>query len=155
MQISLQITLAAETHLVDELTLKLLLTTKVEKSLILLKCIRKLTVPNMEEQLILFLNTSIRKRASRCFRLEWSVEILSLGSLPSSLLQRTPAKNLLWYKVANFFNSFEFGRISRCNGVPGNGCIFQFGSYKGGIQNRKAMRTGERRGNIMNQAQNF
>jgi hypothetical protein len=70
MPISLQITLAAETHLVDELTLKLLLTTKVEKSVILLKGIRKITVPNMVEQLIIFLNTSIRKRASRCFRLE-------------------------------------------------------------------------------------
>jgi hypothetical protein len=31
----------------------------------------------MEEHLILFLNTLIRKRASGCLRLEWSVEILS------------------------------------------------------------------------------
>jgi hypothetical protein len=47
MSISLQITLAAETHLADGLTFKLLLTTKV-KSLILLEGTR------MEEQLILF-----------------------------------------------------------------------------------------------------
>jgi hypothetical protein len=46
MSISLQITLAAETHLADGLTFKLLLTTKVEKSLILLEGTR------MEEQLI-------------------------------------------------------------------------------------------------------
>jgi hypothetical protein len=70
MSISLQIKLAAETHLTDGLTVKVLLTTKVEKSLILLEGIRKLTVSNMEKQLILFLKTLIRKRASRCFRLE-------------------------------------------------------------------------------------
>jgi hypothetical protein len=70
MSISLQITLATETHLADRLTLKLLLTMKVEKSLILLEGICKLTVSNVEEQLISFLNTLIRKRASRCFRLE-------------------------------------------------------------------------------------
>jgi hypothetical protein len=70
MSVSLQITLAADTQPADELTFKLWLTTKVEKSLILLVGIRKLTVSNMEEQLILFLNTLIRKRASRCFRPE-------------------------------------------------------------------------------------
>jgi hypothetical protein len=70
MSISLQITLAAETHLAEGLTLKFLLTTKVEKSLILLEGIRSLTVSNMEEQLILFLNTLTRKRTSRYFRLE-------------------------------------------------------------------------------------
>jgi hypothetical protein len=58
MLISLQITLAAETHLVDGVILKLL-TTKVEKSLILLEGICKLTVSNMEEQLILSLNALI------------------------------------------------------------------------------------------------
>jgi hypothetical protein len=31
---------------------------------------RKLIVSNKDEQLILFVNTLIRKRASRCFRLE-------------------------------------------------------------------------------------
>jgi hypothetical protein len=70
MSVSLQIALAAETHIADGLTLKLCLTTKVEKSLIILVGISKLTVSNTEEQLILFLNTFIRKRASRCFRLE-------------------------------------------------------------------------------------
>jgi hypothetical protein len=65
MSISLHIALAAE-----GLTLKLWLATKVEKSLILLEGIRKLTVSNMEEQLILFLNALIRKRAPRCFLLE-------------------------------------------------------------------------------------
>jgi hypothetical protein len=64
----LQVTLAAETHLADGLTLKLLLTMKTEKSLVLLE--GKLAVSNMEEQLILFLNTLIRKIAPRCFRLE-------------------------------------------------------------------------------------
>jgi hypothetical protein len=44
MSISLHIALAAETHLTEGLTLKLWLTTKIEKSLILLEGIRKLTV---------------------------------------------------------------------------------------------------------------
>jgi hypothetical protein len=69
MPIYLQMT-AVESHLADRLTLKLLLTTKVEKCLILLEGMRKLTVSNMEEHLILFLNTLIRKRASGCLRLE-------------------------------------------------------------------------------------
>jgi hypothetical protein len=59
MLISLQITLAAETHLADGMSLKLLLTTKVEKSLIILEGICKLTISNMEEQLILSLNALI------------------------------------------------------------------------------------------------
>jgi hypothetical protein len=70
MSISLHIALAAETHLTDGLTLKLWFTKKVEKSLILLEGTRKLTVSNMEEQQILFINTLIRKIASRCFLLE-------------------------------------------------------------------------------------
>jgi hypothetical protein len=70
MSISLHIALAAETHLAEGLTLRLWLTTKVEKSLILLEGIRKLTVSHMEEQLNLFLNTLIRKRTPRCFLLE-------------------------------------------------------------------------------------
>jgi hypothetical protein len=70
MSITLHITLAAETHLSDGLTLKLWLTTKVEKSVILLEGMRKLTVSNKEEQLILFINTLLRKRASRYFLLE-------------------------------------------------------------------------------------
>jgi hypothetical protein len=104
----LPITFAAEKHLADGLTLKLLLTTKVEKSLILLEGIRKLTVSNVEEQLILFLNTLIRKRALRCFRLERSVEILSPDSLPSYLLQQTPAEKYAMVQGSNFLNSFEF-----------------------------------------------
>jgi hypothetical protein len=40
-------------------------------------------------------------------------------------------------------------------GVPGNRCIFQFGSHKGGIQNTETMSSGERRGNITNQFQHF
>jgi hypothetical protein len=43
MSVSLHIALAAETHLAEGLTLKLWLTTKVEKSLILLESTRKLT----------------------------------------------------------------------------------------------------------------
>jgi hypothetical protein len=70
MSISLHIALAAETHVAGGLTLKLWLTTNVENSLILLEVIRKLTLSNMEEKLILFLNTLIRKRASKCFLLE-------------------------------------------------------------------------------------
>jgi hypothetical protein len=70
MSVSLQIALAAETHLADGLTLKLWLTTKVERSVIIVVDIRKLTVSNMEEQLILFVNTLIGERASRCFRLD-------------------------------------------------------------------------------------
>jgi hypothetical protein len=45
------IVLAAETHLADGLTLKLWLTTKVEKSLILLEGVHKLKVSNMEDHL--------------------------------------------------------------------------------------------------------
>jgi hypothetical protein len=67
--------LAAEIQLADGLTLKLWLTTKVEKSVIILVVIRKLTVSNMKEQLILFLNTVIR-RESRCFRLELIIIII-------------------------------------------------------------------------------
>jgi heme/copper-type cytochrome/quinol oxidase subunit 4 len=67
--------LAAEIQLADGLTLTLWLTTKVEKSVIILVVIRKLTVSNMEEQLILFLNTVIR-RESRCFRLELIIIII-------------------------------------------------------------------------------
>jgi hypothetical protein len=63
MSVSLHIVLAAETHLADGLTLKLWLTTKVEKSLILLEAIHKLTVSNMEEQLILFVNTPFKAEA--------------------------------------------------------------------------------------------
>jgi hypothetical protein len=59
MSLSLQVAFSAETHVAGGLTLKLLLTTKVEKSLIFLGDIRKLTVSNMEEQIILFLNTLI------------------------------------------------------------------------------------------------
>jgi hypothetical protein len=33
--------------------------------------------------------------------------------------------------------------------------MLEFGSYKSRTQNRKAMRSGERRGNITNQAQNL
>jgi hypothetical protein len=57
LSVSLQIALAAETHLADGLTLKLWLTMKEEKSLIILLGILKLTVSNKEEQLIVFLNT--------------------------------------------------------------------------------------------------
>jgi hypothetical protein len=70
MSASLQITLAAETHLADGMTLKLWLTAKVEKSDILIEGIRRLTVSNVGERLILFLTTLIRKRASKCFPLE-------------------------------------------------------------------------------------
>jgi hypothetical protein len=70
MSVSLHIALAAEIHVADGLTLKLWLTTNVENSLILLEGIRKLTLSNMEEKVIIFLNTLIRKRASKCFLLE-------------------------------------------------------------------------------------
>jgi hypothetical protein len=52
-------------------------------------------------------------------------------------------------------NSFEFERIRRCNGVPGSGCLLQFGSYKDGMQNTKAMGSGERRVNVTNETQTF
>jgi hypothetical protein len=67
MSVPLQIALATETYLADGLTLKLRLTTKVQKSLIIQVGIRKLTVPSMEEQLILFLNALIRKRSIKMF----------------------------------------------------------------------------------------
>jgi hypothetical protein len=70
MSVSLQIALAAEINPADGLTLKLWLTTNVQKCLIILLGIFQLTVSNIEIQLILFLNTLIRKRASRCFRLK-------------------------------------------------------------------------------------
>jgi DNA-binding TFAR19-related protein (PDSD5 family) len=61
---------AAVTHLVEGLSLEALLTLNVEKSLIWLVGTRRLTVSITEQQLILFLKTLIRNKASRCCRLE-------------------------------------------------------------------------------------
>jgi hypothetical protein len=55
---------AAVTHLVEGLSLETLLTLKVEKSLICLVRARRPTV-SIIEQLILFLKTLIRNKASR------------------------------------------------------------------------------------------
>jgi hypothetical protein len=52
---------AAVTHLVEGLSLEALLTLKVETSLICLVGTRKPTVSIIEQQLILFLKTLIRK----------------------------------------------------------------------------------------------
>jgi hypothetical protein len=49
MSVTLQIALAAETQLAGGPTLKLWLTSKVEKSLIILVGIRNVTTSNMEE----------------------------------------------------------------------------------------------------------
>jgi hypothetical protein len=67
MSVALQRALAAETHLANDLTLKLRLTTKIEKSLIILVGICKLTVRNMEEQLILFLKNINKKNGIKMF----------------------------------------------------------------------------------------
>jgi hypothetical protein len=66
----LQTALAAETHLAEGLTLKLRFTLKVEKFLIDLVGMRRLTVSKTDEQLILPLKILTRKRASRCILLK-------------------------------------------------------------------------------------
>jgi hypothetical protein len=65
---SLQIVLAAETHLADRLTSKLQLTINAAQSLIILEGTRFLTNQIWKEQLILFLNTSVRCTTSSCLR---------------------------------------------------------------------------------------
>jgi hypothetical protein len=62
MSMSLQKTLVSEKHLAEGLTLKLWLTINVEQSPIIVAGTRIMTESNMEEQLILFLNTLIRNR---------------------------------------------------------------------------------------------
>jgi hypothetical protein len=81
----LQTVLTAETHLAEGLTLKLRCTVKVEKSLTDLVVMRRLTVSKTDEQLILPLKTLIRKRASRCLLLKWSVKIFNITKMSSYL----------------------------------------------------------------------
>jgi hypothetical protein len=65
-----QMLFAAVTHLVEGLSLEILLTLKVEKSLICLVDTHTPTVSMTEQQPILFLETLIRNKASRFCRLE-------------------------------------------------------------------------------------
>jgi hypothetical protein len=62
--------MAAETHLAEGLALKLRRAEKVEKSLMDLEGIRKLTESKIEGQAMLPLNTLIRNTASRCLLLK-------------------------------------------------------------------------------------
>jgi hypothetical protein len=64
-----QTVLAAETHLAERLAVKLRWTEKVEKSLMDLERMRKLTETNTEGQAILHLKALMRKTASRCLLL--------------------------------------------------------------------------------------
>jgi hypothetical protein len=66
----LQMLFAAITHLVEGLSIETFLTLKVEKSLICFAGIRKPTLPLIEQQLILFLITLTRNKASMCCRLD-------------------------------------------------------------------------------------
>jgi hypothetical protein len=66
----LQMLFAAITHPVEGLSLETFLTLKVEKSLSCFAGICKPTVYIIEQQLILFLKTLIRNKASKCCRLE-------------------------------------------------------------------------------------
>jgi hypothetical protein len=61
---------AAITHPVEGLSLETFLTPNVEKSLICSAAICKPTESIIEQQLILFLITLTRNKASRCCRLE-------------------------------------------------------------------------------------
>jgi hypothetical protein len=61
----LQMLSAAVTHLVEGLSLEILLTLKVEKSLICLVGTWRPTVSITEQHSIMFLKTLIRNRASR------------------------------------------------------------------------------------------
>jgi hypothetical protein len=66
----LQMLFAAITHLVEGLSLETFFTLKVEKSLICFAGIYRPTLSIIEQQLILFLKTLTRNKASRCCRLE-------------------------------------------------------------------------------------
>jgi hypothetical protein len=81
----LQTALAAETQLAEGITLKLRCTVKVEQFLIDLVGMRRLTVSKTDEQLILPLKILIRKRASRCLLLKWSVKKFNLTKMSSYL----------------------------------------------------------------------
>jgi hypothetical protein len=81
----LQTALAAETYLAEGLTFKLRCKVKVEWSLIDLVVMSRLTVSKTDEQLILPLKTLIRKMASRCLLLKWSVKKFNLTKMSSYL----------------------------------------------------------------------
>jgi hypothetical protein len=66
----LQTLLAAITHLVEGLSLETFFTLKVENSLICFAGIYRPTVSIIEQQLIFFLKTLTRNKASRCCLLE-------------------------------------------------------------------------------------
>jgi hypothetical protein len=66
----LQMPFAAITHLVEGLSLETFFTLKEEMSLICFEGICKPTVSIMEQELILFLKSLTRNKASRCCRLE-------------------------------------------------------------------------------------
>jgi hypothetical protein len=69
----LHLLFATITHAVEGLNLETFFTLKVEKSLIFFAGICKPTVSIIEQELILFLKTLTRNKASRCCRLEQSV----------------------------------------------------------------------------------
>jgi hypothetical protein len=66
--------LAAETLLAEGLTLKLRFARKVVRVLVDLVRVRRLMVSETDEQLILPLKTLIRKTASKCLHLKWTVK---------------------------------------------------------------------------------
>jgi hypothetical protein len=66
----LQTLLAAITHLVEGLSLETFFTLKVGKSLTCFAGIYRPTVSIIEQQLIIYLKTLTKNKASRCCRLE-------------------------------------------------------------------------------------
>jgi hypothetical protein len=68
--LQIRVLFAAATHIAEGLNLDTLLTLKVEKSLIFLVGIRRPTLSIIEQQLIVFLKTLIRNKASRYCCLE-------------------------------------------------------------------------------------
>jgi hypothetical protein len=95
MSIFQQTVLAAETHLAEGLALKLRRTEKVEKSLMDLEGIRKLTESKMEGQAMLPLNALIRKTASRCLLLKWRGRKFNLAKMSSYLYVLALLKKLV------------------------------------------------------------
>jgi hypothetical protein len=87
--------LATETHLAEGLDSKLQRTEKLEKSLMDLEGIRKLTESKMEGQAMLSLNASIRKTPSRCLLLKWKGRKFSLAKMSSYLYVLALLKNLV------------------------------------------------------------
>jgi hypothetical protein len=84
-----QAVLAAETHLAEGLAFMLRYTEKMEKSLMDLEGMRKLTESKMERQSIVHLKALIRKAASRCLLLMWRGRRFNPTRMSSSMSRCT------------------------------------------------------------------